>query len=131
MYCPPYSGDMMSTLLFKLRNVPDDEAEDIRALLNEHQISFYETTAGSWGISLPAIWLHDKNQLQASKIIIHEYQKQRTEQAQASYNEQCNAGTQRTFWDILRENPIKFIGYSLAILFILYLASIPVSFLFS
>jgi hypothetical protein len=33
----------MALLLFPLRNVPDDEAEDIRDVLSENSISFYET----------------------------------------------------------------------------------------
>lgn len=49
----------MSKLLFKLRGVPDDEADEIRALLAEKQIEYYETSAGNWGISLPALWLQD------------------------------------------------------------------------
>ena len=34
----------MAKLLFKLNSVPDDEAEEIRALLAEAEINFYETT---------------------------------------------------------------------------------------
>ena len=41
----------MTTLLLNLRQVPDDEAEEVRALLNEHRIAFYETTPSLWGIS--------------------------------------------------------------------------------
>ena len=47
----------MALLLFRLRNVPDDEADEVRHLLNENSIEFYETSAGNWGISMPAIWL--------------------------------------------------------------------------
>ena len=39
----------MATLLFRLRHVPDDEADDVRALLEENGIDFYETTPGNWG----------------------------------------------------------------------------------
>ena len=52
----------MPELLFKLRNVPDDEAEEVRQLLNDHEINFYETRAGGWGISMPGIWLPDDRQ---------------------------------------------------------------------
>ena len=42
----------MPLQLFNLRGVPEDEAEDIRQLLDEHEIEFYETSAGNWGVSL-------------------------------------------------------------------------------
>ena len=32
----------MSVLLFRLRNVPEDEAEDVRELLNKNGFEFYE-----------------------------------------------------------------------------------------
>lgn len=121
----------MAILLFKLRNVPDDEAEDIRVLLKENNINYYETTAGSWGISLPALWLHSNDQLEQGKILITEYQKERAIQAQQTYSEQCNEGTQRTVFTIIQEAPLKFFLYLLGIIFVLYLATIPVSFLFS
>jgi len=121
----------MATLLFKLRSVPDDEAEDIRALLTENNINYYETTAGSWGISLPALWLHNNKQLEQSKTLIANYQKERAKHAQKTYAEQCNEGTQRTIIHIIQEAPLKFFLYLFGIIFVLYLATIPVSFLFS
>jgi len=121
----------MATLLFKLRNVPDDESEDIRELLTINNINYYETTAGSWGISLPAIWLHDKNQLEQGKSLIAHYQKERAIKAQRNYEEQCNEGTQRTIFTLIAEAPLKFFLYLFSIIFVLYLATIPVSFLFS
>jgi len=121
----------MATLLFKLRNVPDDEAEDIRELLTTNNINYYETTAGSWGISLPAIWLHDKKQLEQGKDLIAHYQKSRAIKAQKNYAEQCNEGTQRTIFTLIAEAPLKFFLYLFGIIFVLYLATIPVSFLFS
>jgi hypothetical protein len=43
----------MTTLLLNLRRVPDDEADEVRALLEQHQILFYET-APTCGGSPPA-----------------------------------------------------------------------------
>jgi hypothetical protein len=37
----------MAKLLLNLRNVPDDEADDVRALLDEHDIAYYETSRGA------------------------------------------------------------------------------------
>jgi len=120
----------MATLLFKLRNVPDDEAQEIRDILTEHHIDYYETSAGSWGISLPALWLHHENQLKQGKALIDTYQKERQAKAQEVYNKQCQEGTQRTIFTLMAETPLRFFAYLFAIVFVLYLATIPVSFLF-
>lgn len=36
-------------ILFRLSGVPDDEADDVRMLLTDNAIDFYETSAGNWG----------------------------------------------------------------------------------
>ncbi|MDQ6955441.1 MAG: DUF6164 family protein [Mariprofundaceae bacterium] len=120
----------MSTLLFKLRNVPDDEAEEIRKLLRQNNIDYYETTAGTWGISLAALWLHHNRHLEKAKELIAHYQVTRAEHAQQTYAKQCAEGTQRTIFTLIQDAPIKWIAYLFGILFVLYLATIPVSFLF-
>jgi len=120
----------MPILLFKLRHVPEDEAEEIRELLQSHQIDFYETTAGAWGISLPALWLHDDVQKQDATRLMEDYQRRRAERAQSMYAEACNQGKQRKLWALMQESPLKFLASLFAILFVLYLATIPVTFLF-
>ena len=64
----------MPVPVFRLRNVPEHEAEDIRMLLTENKIDHYETPAGNWGISMPAIWLQDEGQLEQAKQLIDSYQ---------------------------------------------------------
>ncbi len=120
----------MPTLLFKLRHVPDDEAEEVRELLKNHHIDFYETNAGTWGISLPALWLHHDTQLEEAKYLIHDYQQARAQHAQSSYQKQCQSGEQRTILTLIQESPMKFFGYVFAITFVLYLLTVPVTFLF-
>ena len=75
----------MALLLFSLRHVPDDEADDIRDLLVENQLNFYETNAGNWGISMPAIWLSDDQQYAEARSLIDEYQEQRRILLQKEY----------------------------------------------
>jgi hypothetical protein len=41
----------MSKLLLNLKMVLDDEADDVRAMLEEHDIAYYETAPSRWGIS--------------------------------------------------------------------------------
>jgi len=120
----------MPTLLFKLRHVPDDEAEEVREILQIHHIDFYETSAGTWGISLPALWLHHDTQLEEAKHLIAGYQKNRAQHAQSSYQKQCQNGEQRTILTLVQESPLKFFAYVFAIIFVLYLVTVPVTFLF-
>ena len=77
----------MPALLFRLRGVPEDEADDVRELLNRNGIEFYETPAGRWGISIPAIWLHDETQLEPAKSLIDQYQSERACRVRAEYEQ--------------------------------------------
>jgi len=115
----------MATLLFRLRGVPEDEADDIRRLLTDHDIAFYETDAGNWGIALPAIWLPDDEQLGAARMIIDTYQQQRRQHARAAYEELRQRGEQRTAMDRIREAPLLSVIYLAAALVILYLSVMP------
>ena len=47
----------MSKPLMNLRNVPDDEADEVRAMLDAQRIAFYETRLSIWGISAGGIWV--------------------------------------------------------------------------
>ncbi|MFQ3230986.1 MAG: hypothetical protein ACI9DO_002365, partial [Reinekea sp.] len=38
----------MASIVFRLNNVPEHEADLVRALLLENDIDFYETDAGRW-----------------------------------------------------------------------------------
>jgi hypothetical protein len=48
----------MAKLIFKLKSVSYDEADDIKNLLAENKIAFYESPAGNWEISMHAVELH-------------------------------------------------------------------------
>ena len=49
----------MAKLLLNLRNVPEDEADEVRAWLKENSLAFYETQPSPWGISGGGIWIED------------------------------------------------------------------------
>lgn len=114
----------MSKLLFKLSSVPDDEAQDIRDLLIEHEIDFYETSAGILGFSMPGIWLRDETQLAKARGLIDEYQNQRQGSAQQDYQNRLDSGESRTIIDIFKEAPRRFIGYLLTIVIVIYFSVI-------
>ena len=69
----------MSKLLFKLRNVPDDEALEVRELLELNDIDYFETTPGNWGISMPGLWLHDADDFPRARALLDDYQADRAQ----------------------------------------------------
>jgi hypothetical protein len=117
----------MSKQIFRLRNVPDDEAEEIRLLLREHGIEFYETPGGNWGISMPALWLNDENEHRAeeAKALIEQYQEERAVRIRREYEELKQQGKHRRLSDAFRERPLEFIFYLLIVALILYLSTKP------
>ena len=100
----------MAELLFKLNNVPEDEASEVRQLLEEHDIRFYETPGGNWGISVAGIWLQDKSQLSEAKALLEQYQVERLQRMRAEYQRQKAQGEHMTLWRRLRDNPLPVIA---------------------
>ncbi|MDT8363717.1 MAG: DUF6164 family protein [Nitrosomonas sp.] len=111
----------MSRLLFKLRGVPDDEADEVRALLTEKQIDYYETSAGNWGISLPALWIKDDSRYLEARALLEAYQMMRAQRVRAEYARLKQAGKQKTLKDRFLENPLTFTGYLFIVIVLLYL----------
>lgn len=115
----------MSVQIMRLRGVPEDEADEVRELLAAHQLDFYETPPGNWGISMPAIWLKDDNQLDRAKQLLDDYQVERQARARQEYNKLKDLGQHRTILDAIIANPLQFVGYLLATAVILYLSIKP------
>jgi len=115
----------MSALLFRLRDAPDDEVEEIRRLLTDNAIEFYETSAGNWGISFAGIWVKDKAQRAEAKALIDDYEKERETRVRAEYDQQVKEGRERTILDVIRENPIRFIIYMAVIVLVLTISIKP------
>lgn len=115
----------MSALLISLRNVPDDEATEIRALLEANAIEFYETPAGRWGISAPAIWLEEDQDLKSTKALIEEYQEARYARKRAEYEQLKRQGKTKTLKDVIREEPLRFILYLAIVAVVLYFSIKP------
>lgn len=116
----------MPILLFRLNGVPEDEADDVRELLATHGISFYETSAGRFGISLAAIWLRDDSgDLARARQLIDAYQDERAQRARSEYAALCEAGRNETLLDRLRLHPLRAVGYAAVILFILWFSLAP------
>lgn len=115
----------MPVLLFSLRHVPTDEADEVRDLLTTHHIDFYETHTGSWGTSIAAIWLPDNNQELLARQLLQDYQQQRTLTQQQRYLESRQANTHTTFLKNFQQHPWRNLLYLLAAAVILYLSAQP------
>jgi hypothetical protein len=115
----------MAKLIFKLRSVSDDEAEDIKNLLAENKIDFYESPAGNWGISLHGLWLNDETQCIQAKQLIDEYQLKRSQRIRLETQQKINDGEIETFFQRLLNRPVQFFTILAIILFILYLSIMP------
>jgi len=115
----------MRVRLFSLGRVPEDEAAEIRQLLTDNDIDFYETHAGGWGISQPAIWLYDDAKQERAQALLDDYQQQRQSSARAEYEELRQRGEHRTLPHRILEHPLQVFFLSLLILFILYVSLSP------
>ena len=115
----------MARLLFKLAQVPQDEASEIRALLDEHQIHYYETDAGFFRVGLDAIWLADGAQEEQARELIRAYQAERCVRQQQNYAQLVEAGQVPSVWQHFCAQPIRFVALVLAIIFVAGLTLVP------
>ena len=120
-----YHG-VMSKLLMNLRNVPDDEADDVRAMLDAQRIAFYETRPSIWGISAGGIWITEDAAFADARRAMDDYQQQRAARARAEYAAAKRAGTAETFFSVLRADPLRVVMTLLGILLALGLVALPV-----
>lgn len=116
----------MSKLVLNLRNVPDDEADDVRALLDAHDIAYYETRPSMWGISAGGIFVTQDDAILEASRLLADYQEQRGTRARAEYAKAVRDGTAETFWTALRAEPGRVVLTLLGILFLLGLVALPV-----
>jgi len=115
----------MAKLLLNLRNVPDDEADDVRALLDDHGIAYYETSPGFWNISLGGIWVREDAAFAEAKRVMAEYQAQRAVRVRAENEAARQDGTAGTFWTLLRNEPVRVLSAVLGIIFAIALVALP------
>ncbi len=115
----------MAKLIFKLKSVSFEEADDIKNLLTENKIDFYESPAGNWGVSMHALWLNDEAQCVQAKLLIDEYQLKRSQRIKLETQQKIDEGEFETFFQRLLSRPVQFIILLAIILFILYLSVMP------
>ena len=115
----------MPEILFKLRNVPDDEADEIRDLLTKNNIEFYETPASRWGVSMEAIWLPEDTCLEQAKQLIDDYQTQRYQRVTKEYEDLKQKGEVESFLSRVARRPIQTIAIVVFIAVIVYFVTMP------
>jgi len=118
----------MAHLIFRLRNVPEDEAEDVRRLLESSHIEFYETGAGNWGISMPGFWLQDNNDAARARVLIEDYQQKRRTRARETGNRDT---LYKSFMSAFRQRPLHTAGLLLFCAALLFLMTKPFLALFA
>jgi Fe2+ transport system protein B len=115
----------MAVIIFRLKDVPEDEADEVRELLRANHLDFYETSAGKWGISIAAIWLKDDSQKERARALIDDYQSKKIKQVREELAQLRSKGELETFVARIRHHPLQAIFVLLFVLFILYLTIIP------
>jgi hypothetical protein len=116
---------LMSKLLFDLRNVPDDEADEVRAMLDGHGIAYYETAPSAWGLFAGGIWITDEAELADAKALFADYQQRRQSIARENYDAARRDGNVDSFWTTLRRQPARTALWLLTIAFLLGLTVLP------
>ncbi|MEZ5476697.1 MAG: DUF6164 family protein [Thiolinea sp.] len=115
----------MAAKLISLRNVLEEEAEGIRALLERHRIDYYETPPGNWGVSAPIIWIRDADDLEQAKQLLEQFEAELGERVRSEYQQLRASGQHRTLWDQLRSNPLQVILLLAAAALVLWLSIMP------
>ncbi|MEY8204039.1 MAG: DUF6164 family protein [Bermanella sp.] len=101
----------MPRLLLKLKQVPEDEYQQVVELLEAHNIEYYETNAGFWGLGMAAIWLHDDAHHARACELLNDYYAARQQSAREAYQQAKADGSVRTLWSTFQRQPGYFILY--------------------
>ena len=115
----------MAELLFRLNGVSDDEADEVRLLLDDNSIDYYETDAGRFGLSVAAIWLPDKHQLKHARDLLDRYQQERQLRIREEYQQAASEGQVPTLLQRFIHDPFRFLLVVAAAGAILYLSIAP------
>ncbi len=115
----------MSILLMNLRHVPEDEAHEVRELLEQEHIEYYETPPNRWGISAGGIWIKHPEQAEQARELYRQYQELRLQRAQADHREARRAGRAPGLGDVMREKPLQLLLTAAGVGLLLWLLLFP------
>lgn len=108
-----------------LRQVPDDEADEVRELLKQHELPYFETPPSRFGISAGAIWLGDDGRREQAQSLLQQYQQQRRERAREALESARRDGSAATFWSLLRREPLRVVSALIVIAALVALCALP------
>lgn len=111
----------MDNLLLKLRGLPEDEIEGMRALLSAHHIDHYRTPQNSFGMGLPAIWVRDRRQLEHARRLLREYRTERARRLRADAASRRDGGDTTTLLERVRAHRVESLLYLLVLVWLAYL----------
>jgi len=106
----------MAILIFRLNDTPDEEANAVRALLEENDIDFYETNSGNWGFSVAGLWIKNNADKQQARNLIEEYQ---------LLHHSSSDIESESFLQSLFRQPLRVVIYLSIVLFIIYFSIMP------
>ena len=113
----------MSVLIFRLNDASDEEAAQVRELLEQHDLAFYESSAGRWGISVAGLWLRDDSQKHRARELIEQYQGERKQQYEGWWAEQ--PGFLVSLWRSFLARPIPFVLTAILLVAIVFISLSP------
>ncbi len=115
----------MAKLLLNLRGVPDEEADEIRGLLDQYRLDYYETPPNRWGITSGGIWLRDPEQHPQARRLLDEYQRQRLARVRAEHEALRRRGELEGVAQRIRREPVRFALYAAVMGVIIALMTVP------
>ena len=115
----------MSKLLLNLRHVPHDEADDVRAMLDEYHIAHYETPSSFMGIFAGGIYVKEDAAFDRAKGLMAKYQSQRQAKARLEHEAAVRNGTADTFQSQMRREPARVVLTLIAIACLIGLMAVP------
>ena len=115
----------MANIFFRLRNVPEDEADEVRQLLDDHSIPWYETSAGRWGVSFPAIWLRDERDQPRARELLDASQLARLQKFRHEQAVRRERGESASIFSQFLQKPVQTILAIAVIAIVIYFSVSP------
>ena len=115
----------MSRLLLNLRHVPDDEIDDVREMLDQNAIGYYQTQPSRWGMSYGGIWISNDDDMPQARRLMADYQGKRQSRVRAELEAARRDGSAETFMDVVREQPLRVLLTAVAVIVLLALVALP------
>ncbi len=111
--------------LMNLRHVPDDEADEIRALFEAHEVDYYETPPSFWGISMGGFWTHDEDDAERARALLRDYQDRRRNSQREAWEQALRDGRGDGVWHQFLRKPATVLAAVVALVFILGISLAP------